>query len=379
MNIDMSFNERAEEALRVAGHSVIQDFYPAPFPEEVATVELEKISLCRLLNGDDIEAERVFDICTTTGFFYLDMLDHAAGRRIWKSACDICQLGHDLLAETPMEEKVKFKPLGGIRVFDRGYLARTADKVGEPDEREIFNVPQSELFGTKIEGGGLPSWLTEHEGTFKTTLEIGSVVANAVLAVLEKRLQLPTGSFTKLHRLNDDSGDFVRVLRYPGAPPNAKVGEGPDGFPPHKDAMSVAILFTWLGGLQIPDPNVKIDGLKVNSEDWRYVRPEPGYAIVNLGDAMEIFTSSILKSGVHRVIKAPGQQRPHERLAVLIATRPENNSLMKALKSPIIPTHKQDGPAMTSLEWGHSIIVGIRNKLQAEAEARGSASVLANA
>lgn len=240
----------------------------------------------------------------------------------------------------------------------------------------ILQVPQSEFFGTKIEGGGLPSWLAQDQDTFKETLKCGNTIARAVLSVLEKQLQLPTRSFTKLHHLNDDSGDFVRVLRYPGAHCEGK--DGPEGFPPHKDAMSVAILLTWLGGLQIPDPNAKVQGLAVKNEDWRWVRPEPGYAIVNLGDAMEIFTNKVLKSGIHRVIKAPGQQRPHDRLSVLIATRPENSSLMKAFESPVIPHREQDGQVMTSLEWGHSVIVGIRSRVQAEAVARGT-SILANA
>ena len=239
----------------------------------------------------------------------------------------------------------------------------------------ILKVPQSEFFGTKIEGGGLPSWLSQDQDTFKEALRCGNTIASTILSVLEKQLQLPAGSFTKLHRLYDDSGDFVRVLRYPGAPNGRK--DGPDGFPPHKDALSVAILFTWLGGLQVPDPNAKVQGLAVKSEDWRWVRPEPGYAIVNLGDAMEIFTNNVLKSGIHRVIKAPGQQRPHDRLSVLVGTRPENNSLMKAFESRVIPRREQDGNVMTSLEWGHNIIVGIQRQVQAEAMTRGS-SILAN-
>ena len=119
----MSFDTRAEEALRMAGDFNVQDFYPAPFPEDVPTIELEKISLCKLLNGDEAEAKRVFNICTSTGFFYLDMLDHATGRRIWRSVCNICRDSHDRLSNTPMEEKLKYKPLGGVRVFDRGWVA----------------------------------------------------------------------------------------------------------------------------------------------------------------------------------------------------------------------------------------------------------------
>ncbi len=239
----------------------------------------------------------------------------------------------------------------------------------------VVQIPQSEFFGTKTEGGGLPPWLSQDAASFKKLLKSGNTIACTVMSVLEKELQLPARSLTKLHRLNDDSGDFVRVLRYAGA--SNDDGDGPVGMPAHKDAQSVAILFTWLGGLQIPDPSAEIHDLNVKSDDWRWVRPEPGYAVVNLGDAMEIFTNQVLKSGIHRVIKAPGQQRPYDRYSVLVATRPENHCLMKALESPLIPVREQRGEIMTSLAWGHSLINGIR-KREAEATANCK-SVVTNA
>ena len=118
----MSFNKRAKDALQIAGNFKVEDFYSAPFPEDVPTIELEKISLSKLLNGDEAESERVFEICKMTGrgFFYLDMLDHAIGRQIWRSACIICQLGRHRLSTITIEEKRTFKPLTGVRVFDRG-------------------------------------------------------------------------------------------------------------------------------------------------------------------------------------------------------------------------------------------------------------------
>lgn len=354
-------------ALGLPGDLDMQNLYPASFPDHVPTIRLEKISLCKLLNGDEVEAERVFNICTSTGFFYLDMLDHAVGRQAWSSACSIRQLGQDRLHGTPKEEKLLYKPSGGVSVFDRGYIVRPSVQAGDPDEREFFNIPQSEFYGTKTEGGGLPPWLSQDSDRFKELLKSGNKIACAVMSVLEKQLRLPVGSFTKLHRLNDDSGDFVRVLRYAGAADGER--DGPVGMPAHKDAMSVAILFTWLGGLQIPDPSAEVHDLEVKSEDWRWVRPEPGYAIVNLGDAMEIFTNQVLKSGAHRVVKAPGQQRPYDRYSVVVATRPENHCLMKALESPVIPVREQRGEIMTSLAWGHSLINGIR-KREAEATAR---------
>lgn len=160
----------------------------------------------------------------------------------------------------------------------------------------------------------------------------------------------------------------MRVLRYAGVPPS--IADEPERFPPHRDAMSVAIVFKWVGGLQIPATGAKVDGCTVNDEDWRWVKPEPGYAIVNLGDAMAIYSNQLLKSQIYRVVKAPGEQRAHDRFSVIVATRPENNSLMKAFKSPVIPrceTDPEEKP-MTSIEWGYSVV----SKIQQRSVRRGA-------
>ncbi|KAK3213542.1 hypothetical protein GRF29_28g260706 [Pseudopithomyces chartarum] len=227
-------------------------------------------------------------------------------------------------------------------------------------------IPQSEFFGTQTEGGALPEWLSDHHDTFKEAAECGNAMARAILSALEKPLQLPPGSLLKLHRLQDDSGDFTRILRYAGDPTNDPTR--PEGFPPHKDAQTVAILFSWIGGLQIPDPKIPVEGFAVKEEDWRWVKPEPGYAVVNLGDAMEIYTNKLLRSCIHRVFKSPGLQRPHDRYSILFATRPKNDSLMKVLESPVIPPGDPTEEPITSLEWGHRIIAAV----QSRARARGA-------
>jgi isopenicillin N synthase-like dioxygenase len=225
----------------------------------------------------------------------------------------------------------------------------------------MWKIPQSELFGTKTEGADIPGWvLKQDENTIKDVLERGNSIARTVISVLENQLQLPPGTMTKLHRLTDDSGDFLRILKYAGDDSDNK--NPPEGFPPHRDATSITMVFTWLGGLQIPTPNAKVEGFAVRDEDWRWVRPEPGFAIVNVGDAMSIFTNNVLKSGIHRVVKAPGEQRPHNRISVTLATRPENNTLMKPFQSAIIPHCEMDGEPMSSLEWGHSVVSGIQKR-----------------
>lgn len=206
-------------------------------------------------------------------------------------------------------------------------------------------------------------------------MESGNVIANVVLSVLEQELQLPQGAFTSLHRLTDASSDFLRVLRYPGFIQGKTVDQL--GFPAHKDAISVAILFTWLGGLQIPKANATyLAPTVVAEDDWLWVKPMPGCAIVNLGDAMEILTNKVLKSGLHRVVKAPGAQAPHDKYSVLLGARPNNQSLMKAFKSPLIPEDTPEqarAEVLTSEQWGSSKIKSLQD-LTAKTKGTGSVS-----
>lgn len=209
----------------------------------------------------------------------------------------------------------------------------------------------------------MPPWLAQHEDSFKNAMSSGNTVANVILSVLEQKLDLPAGTFTNLHKLTDSSGDFIRVLRYPGTEVSEKVDSL--RFPAHRDAVSIAILFTWLGGLQIVEPEAaKAGGMIVPEESWRWIKPVPGTAVVNLGDAMEVFTNKVLKSGLHRVIKAPGQQRAYDKYSVLIVARPEESTPMKSFKSAVIPEdtpEQANAQVFTSMEWGHNKIKALQD------------------
>lgn len=63
----------------------------------------------------------------------------------------------------------------------------------------LAQIPQTELFSPNATNSVLPSWLADHEDTFRAALESGNVIANVVLGVLEQELQLPRGAFTSLH------------------------------------------------------------------------------------------------------------------------------------------------------------------------------------
>ena len=90
------------------------------------------------------------------------------------------------------------------------------------------------------------------------------------------------------------------------------------------------MLFNRVGGLQVLPPGE--DG------EWVYVRPLPGHAIVNLGDAMVKFTNGLLRSNIHRVVSPPGEQGGWTRYSVVYFARPEDDVLLRRLEgSKLIP------------------------------------------
>lgn len=155
-------------------------------------------------------------------------------------------------------------------------------------------------------------------------------VGTVILRHLDKHLHLPEGTLASLQRLDRVSGSTLRMLRYPSQPESDRR----TAFLGHTDIGTITILFNVLGGLQILPP-----GMEAKEENWRYVRPQPGCAIVNLGDAMVEWSGGILRSNLHRVYFAPGAQAVLDRYSVAYAIRPEGVIPMKrlAIEGSLIP------------------------------------------
>lgn len=182
---------------------------------------------------------------------------------------------------------------------------------------------------------------TQPEPVEKNRVEIESYIRHAydagtvLLRHLDQHMRLPTGTLASLQRIDRVSGSTLRMLRYPPQPE----GDRRTAFLGHTDIGTVTILFNVLGGLQILPP-----GLEAKEENWMYVRPEPGCAIINLGDAMVEWSGGVLRSNLHRVYFAPGAQAEHERYSLAYAIRPEGIQSMKRLAF--------EGSAVPDLEEG---------------------------
>lgn len=182
-------------------------------------------------------------------------------------------------------------------------------------------------------------------------------IISLILENLNTHLELPPHTLSDLHRLHQSSGDQVRLIKAPPQPMDDRqltLGE-------HTDFGSITLLFNRLGGLQVLPPG--------KDAEWCYVKPLPGHAIVNLGDAMAVFTNGLLRSNIHRVVSPPGEQADGTRYSVVYFSRPENEVLMKVLEgSKKIPEVDggDRGEAMNAKDWIIRRALGHRHALNKE-------------
>ncbi len=169
----------------------------------------------------------------------------------------------------------------------------------------------------------LPPLVHTHLPLFTSFLKHGQDIVTAISSTLESQLSLPKNTFTSLQPVNKPSGTVIRLIRafaYQEA-------ENPrTSMIHHTDFGTITLLANVLGGLQILTPG----GSAADESAWRWVRPQPGCLIVNLGDAMVQWTGGILRSNVHRIKYAPGQQRCVDRYSLAILVRPEREASMRS-------------------------------------------------
>ena len=72
--------------------------------------------------------------------------------------------------------------------------------------------------------------------------------------------------------------------------------------------------------------------------------------MVNMGDAMVKFSDGIVRSNLHRVAYAPGEQAMCDRYSLAYFTRPEDDVVMKPLVAAG-ETRKKGEKRFTSKEW----------------------------
>lgn len=109
-----------------------------PFPDDVPTAPLLKLSLAKLQQHDPEEIKRLTRACEDLGFFYLDL--RGTGDAVLEEASRLFDLAEDLYA-LPLEERQKYDFMHKGSYFGyKGYGANVVDRSGRTDRNEFYNV-----------------------------------------------------------------------------------------------------------------------------------------------------------------------------------------------------------------------------------------------
>jgi len=311
----------------------------APFPDDAPTHPLFVIDYELLKQGDKRETAKLWRAGTELGFWYLQ--NHGAEPEVDR----MFDMGAETL-DLPMHELLKFEQGDDGDSF--GYKARgtiQTDANGTRDNVEFLNIAQDDaLSWPRLVHRLYPSTVDTHMKDTVTPFVRKSMEVNlTILAIFEQQLGLPRGELIKLHSIDEPCGSEARCIK---TPPN----QSSTGVGAHTDFGTITFLHNRLGGLQVMPPG---------TQKWVYIKPVPGLAVCNVGDALSIFSGGILRSNVHRVMPPPGQQAQFERYSISFFTRPRNSVVLRALveKSEKIAQAVTNAPAgsfetgSTSAEW----------------------------
>ncbi|CZR65015.1 related to gibberellin 20-oxidase [Phialocephala subalpina] len=314
-----------------------------PFPVDVPIARLSTISLEKLLALDEKESAKLFDGCKKDGFFLLDLRGVPIGLSLIAVVEELFKVNKTLFDEGPEElGKYTFPPPGIL-----GYNAFGSTKVesGLPDRFEWYCMSQDDILGTAAPAPN-PASIETNRTILNSFVKASHYIASQVLLQLDRHLRLPEGTLESRQKLHEESGSIIRLLKYPPQPESDRR----TSLFGHTDVGTVTLLFNVLGGLQILPA-----GSENKEENWRYVKPQQGCVIVNLGDTMREWTGGILRSNIHRVTFPPGEQGDFTRYSLAYLMRAESGASMKrlALKGSLIEPVKQgeEEIEITADEW----------------------------
>ncbi|KAK9441955.1 oxidoreductase [Metarhizium brunneum] len=312
-----------------------------PFPDDVPVISMNTISLAGLRLGDGNAAQRMLAACQELGFFSLSLRGDSLGEAMMEDIDQLFDVGKDIMN---LSQHVKQQYLHDIPRSFLGFkpLGHAKTETEEPDRFEWFNLGQDGLMGT-APLQPLPPLVHGHLALFTSFLKHGQTLLTAICSALEAQLSLPEGILTSSQTPTKPSGTVIRLIKALASP---QAEDLRTSMIHHTDFGTITLLANVIGGLQILTPG----GSATDESAWRWVRPQPGCLIVNLGDAMVQWTGGILRSNVHRIRYPPGQQRHVDRYSLAILFRPEREASMRDKTGGDAAGDVEDGN-LTAWEW----------------------------
>ena len=220
----------------------------------------------------------------------------------------------------------------GYKSFGASYV----DEKGTPDANEFYNISKDDVLhvddGKHISDHPKP--IKDAHAELETFTRACHGIATTILRSLGSSLGLERDILPALHNIDRPGGSQTRITYAPACDGDGRVitqGE-------HTDYGSVTVLFNQLGGLQVLTPR---------TQEWKYVKPVPGCAIINLGDSLVKLTGNRVASGLHRVVGPPGAQKGLARHSVVYFCRPDGDVKLRSLSAG----ENEEGEVLTADEW----------------------------
>ncbi|CAJ0553059.1 Ff.00g115710.m01.CDS01 [Fusarium sp. VM40] len=277
---------------------------------------LRVISMQKLIDGDKETSIQLFKACTGLGFFYLDCREVASGG-LMKEVQSMYELATSFY-DLPQEEKLKWfvdrdhdaDLVFGYKPAGHGNGPVQGKKDGFEGsmlmERPILRIKDPATFpGPEV----IASRLDQLKAVMASFREISILL----LSRLSTALGLDESqAYEQYHRKNAVCPTALGLLKYTIADeePN-KVGQIA-----HTDAGSLSIVFTEVAGLQV---------LKPKEEEWYWIPPKHGHAVVNVGDALRFISGGVLESSLHRIIPHK-DEKIRQKYSIVYLLRPEMDS-----------------------------------------------------
>lgn len=265
------------------------------------------MSFDKLLSGSNIEIARLVDICKSLGFFYLDLT--GARQSVLDNSQSVFQF-MERYFDQPLEVKLR-----DVRQsVTHGYTPAgtyTGAKRGERDCYETLKISEAEM---KAWAPQLPYSVQENITLFDSFISGSHSIVLKLLECLSTGMGLEGAArFENKHRPDIPARTTMVLFRYP-----RQVEEGGGiGHNMHTDIGSLTLLFCESYGLQV---------LRPESNEWGFIAPKAGHAVINVGDSLRFLSGHQLSSCVHRVLPVTDRQEEH-RYSIAYFLRPEDNAV----------------------------------------------------
>ncbi|GAA5833785.1 hypothetical protein JCM5353_003315 [Sporobolomyces roseus] len=198
-----------------------------------------------------------------------------------------------------------------------------------PDLKEGFNTGFIESSDPPQPSQPLPNLLNQRISQLADFQHACFNICQRLLEAIAVALDLEPSFFTSQHHEGSDSTSILRFLHYVTIPPGSQVDPNRAGA--HSDYGSLTLLFQRAEGgegLQILPTTEPLDGGR-----WQDVGVVENALLVNIGDALELWTGANFKSTLHRVVlptPIPAQGIP-ERFSIAYFNQPSPQASLKTV------------------------------------------------